>query len=289
MNIIKATYGGVDCTAVVKSKIRNGSLVLRSDNNIIGDPHVGRIKSLIVNIDGKEYTTEEGNMFVYPKTQNKKLGIFYSNNNNSREFPAIPMSLKTIEKAAKGKADILTCVWNSIPGNPFIEYVAWTKTSSHLNQLLQILQLLYNAQEINDYETVSFLEHDVLYPEDYFDYPHIISGTVITNMNYIGLIKDGWQEVPVKHEPFHQMTMRFDEAIKHCESILKNALITNSGLIEPQIPNIKREKWECKNSSVHVNHGGHFTSHFSIYSSTNLKKIDPYWGNSDDYLHLFKT
>ena len=289
MNIIKATYGGVDCTAVVKSKIRNGSLVLRSDNNIIGDPHVGRIKSLIVNIDGKEYTTEEGNMFVYPKSQNKKLGIFYSNNNNSREFPAIPMSLKTIEKAAKGKADILTCVWNNIPGNPFIEYVAWTKTSSHLNQLLQILQLLYNAQEINDYETVSFLEHDVLYPEDYFDYPHIISGTVITNMNYIGLIKDGWQEVPVKHEPFHQMTMRFDEAIKHCESILKNALITNSGLIEPQIPNIKREKWECKNSSVHVNHGGHFTSHFSIYSSTNLKKIDPYWGNSDDYLHLFKT
>jgi len=289
MNIIKATYGGIDCTEIVRSKVRNGSLILRSDNNIIGDPQVGKIKKLVIDIDGDEHVIEENAMFVYPKSQNKKLGIFYSNNDHSKKFPAINASLKSIEKSAKGKADILTCVWNNIPGNPFIEHIAWTRTSSHLNQLLQIMQLLYNAQEVNDYDTVSFLEHDVLYPEEYFDYPNVQPGTVITNMNYIGLIKDGWQEVPVKHEPFHQMTMRFDEAIKHCESILKNALITNSGLIEPQIPNIKREKWECKNPSVHVNHGGHFTSHFSIYSSTNLKKIDPYWGNSDDYLHLFKT
>jgi hypothetical protein len=287
MNIIKATYGGIDCTEIVRSKVRNGSLILRSDNNIIGDPQVGKIKKLVINIDGNEHVIEEDAIFVYPKSQNKKLGIFYSNNDHSKKFPAINASLKSIEKSAKGKADILTCVWNNIPGNPFIEHIAWTRTSSHLNQLLQIMQLLYNAQEVNDYDTVSFLEHDVLYPEGYFDYPSIQTGTVITNMNYIGLIKDGWQEVPVKHEPFHQMTMRFDEAIKHCESILKNALVTNSGLIEPQIPNIKREKWECKNPSVHVNHGGHFTSHFSIYSSTNLKNIDSYWGNSNDYLELF--
>jgi len=287
MNIIKATYGGIDCTEIIRSKVRNGSLILRSDNNIIGDPQVGKIKKLVVNVDGKEYVVEEGTMFIYPKSQNRKLGIFYSNNDHPKKFPAIDTSLKSIEKSAKGKADILTCVWNSVHGNPFIEHIAWTKTSSHLNQLLQIMQLLYNAQEVNDYDTVSFLEHDVLYPEGYFDYPSVQPGTVITNMNYIGLIKEGWQHVPIKHEPFHQMTMRFDEAIKHCESILKNALVTNSGLIEPQIPNIKREKWECKNPSVHVNHGGHFTSHFSIYSSTNLKKIDSYWGNSNDYLELF--
>jgi hypothetical protein len=287
MNVIKATYGGIDCTEIVRSKVRNGSLILRSDNNIIGDPQVGKIKKLVINIDGEEHVIEEGRMFIYPKSQNRKLGIFYSNNDHPKKFPAINASLKSIEKSAKGKADILTCVWNSIPGNPFVEHIAWTKTSSHLNQLLQIMQLLYNAQEVNDYDTVSFLEHDVLYPEGYFDYPSIQPGTVITNMNYIGLIKEGWQHVPIKHEPFHQMTMRFDEAIKHCESILKNALVTNSGLIEPQIPNIKREKWECKNPSVHVNHGGHFTSHFSIYSSTNLKNIDSYWGNSNDYLELF--
>jgi len=144
-----------------------------------------------------------------------------------------------------------------------------------------------SARDINQYDTVSFLEHDVLYPEGYFDYPKILPGTVITNMNYMGINKQGWQGVPIKHEPFHQMTMRFDEAIAHCESILANALITNSGMIEPQLPNIIRQKWECINPAVHINHGGHFTSHFSIYSTTDLKDHDNYWGYHKDYLKLF--
>lgn len=287
MNIISASYGGVDCTELVRLRVRNGSLILRSDNNIIGDPTLGKSKSLIVNIDGKEYSTKEGRLFVYPPLINKKLGVFYSNNTNPKTFPAIRASLKSIQKASESKADILTCMWNHDVENPFTEYIAWTKTFSHLNQLLQIMQLLYIAKELNQYETVSFLEHDVLYPEGYFDYPDIPPGTVITNMNYMGLNRDGWQQVPIKHEPFHQMTMRFDEAIAHCESILANALITNSGLIEPQIPKVIRLKWECKNAAVHVNHGGHFTSHFSIYSTTDVKEHDSYWGNSKDYLNLF--
>jgi hypothetical protein len=287
MRLNSATYGGVDCTAIVKSKIKNGSLILRSDNNIIGDPSVGQRKSLIVNIDDNVYTVPEGGLFVYPKSNNKKLGVFYSNNTKSETFPAIRASLKSIEKAAKNKADILTCMWNHEPENPFPEYIAWTKTTSHLNQLLQVLQLLYVAKQINNYEYVSFLEHDVLYPEGYFDYPEIKPKTVITNMNYMGINKNGWQSVPVKHEPFHQMTMRFDEAIKHCESILENALVTNSGLIEPQIPNITREKWNCINPAVHINHGNHFTSHFSIYSTTDLKQEEPYWGKHKDYSNLF--
>ena len=287
MRLNSATYGGVDCTAIVKSKIKNGSLILRSDNNIIGDPSVGQRKSLIVNIDDNVYTVPEGGLFVYPKSNNKKLGVFYSNNTKSETFPAIRASLKSIEKAAKNKADILTCMWNHEAENPFPEYIAWTKTTSHLNQLLQVLQLLYVAKQINNYKYVSFLEHDVLYPEGYFDYPEIKPKTVITNMNYMGINKNGWQSVPVKHEPFHQMTMRFDEAIKHCESILENALVTNSGLIEPQIPNITREKWNCINPAVHINHGNHFTSHFSIYSTTDLKQEEPYWGKHKDYSNLF--
>lgn len=287
MNIISAYYGGVDCTEVVRSKVRNGSLILRCDNNIIGDPAVGVHKQLVVNIDGKEYRANEGETLVYPKRQNKKLGVFYSNNTRPETFPAIRASLRSIEKAAAGKVDILTCMWNNEPENPFPQYIAWTKTFSHLNQLLQIMQLLYIARRVHNYETVSFLEHDVLYPEGYFDYPEILPGTVITNMNYMGINKSGWQGVPVKHEPFHQMTMRFDEAIKHCESILENALVTNSGLIEPQIPNIIRRKWNCINPAVHINHGGHFTSHFSIYSTTDIKDYDPYWGKHSDYLHLF--
>lgn len=287
MIISRATYGDVDCTDVVRTRVKNGSLILRADNNIIGDTRVGHVKYLVVEIDGITHTVQEGETLIYPKSSNRKLGIFYSNNTNPETFPAIRASLKSIEKASQGKADILTCMWNREPENPFPEYLAWTKTVSHLNQLLQILQLLYVARQVNEYDTVSFLEHDVLYPEGYFDYPEVLPGTVITNMNYIGLNRDGWQEVPVKHEPFHQMTMRFDEAIKHCESILENALVTNSGLIEPQIPNIVRNKWNCANSAVHVNHGGHFTSHFSIYSKTDIREHDPYWGYYGDYSNLF--
>ena len=152
MNIIKASYGNVDCTAKVKSLVKSGSLILRSDNNIIGDPNVGQAKSLVINIDGKEYITPEGGLFIYPASNNKKLGIFYSNNTNPQTFPAIRASLKSIEKAAKGKADILTCMWNHDAENPFTEYIAWTKTFSHLNQLLQIMQLLYVAKQVNQYE-----------------------------------------------------------------------------------------------------------------------------------------
>jgi hypothetical protein len=284
---ITATYGGVDCSEAVKSKFKNGVLIIRSDNNIIGDTKVGEIKYLVVNINGETFSTREGDIFIYPNSSKKKLGIFYSNNNNHKIQKTIIKSLKSIEISAKDKADILTCMWQHEPENPFPEYISWTKTQSHLNQLLQILQLLYTARKIGQYETVSFLEHDVLYPENYFDYPNFNTGEVITNMNYIGLCELGWQEVPVKHEPFHQMTMKFNDAIKHCESILENALITNSGLIEPQINNINRKKWDCKNPCVHVNHGFHFTSHFSIYSKTNINDNNYYWGNYKDYLNLF--
>jgi hypothetical protein len=287
MNIIKATYGGRNCTEVIKKQVKGDSLIIRSDNSIIGDPKVGTRKDLIINIDGIEYITPEGILFVYPKDKHERLGIFYSNNNNPKIYPAIISSLISIKKAAEGKADILTCMWKHEEMNPFPEYIAWTQTSSHLNQLLQIMQLLYTAREIHDYKYVSFLEHDVLYGEGYFDYPEIHPGEVLTNMNYIGMNKDGFQALSQKDEPFHQMTMRFDEAISHCESILANALITNSGLIEPQPPKVIRKKWNAPNSSVHINHGYHFTSHFNVYSKTAVGKIHPYWGDHSKYLNLF--
>jgi hypothetical protein len=279
MKILYANYGGVDCTNQIQSLVKNDSLKVRADNRIFGDPIVGVKKTLPINIDGVELLVQEGDIFVYPKSSNTKLGIFYSNNSKPELFPAIKKSLQTIQIAAEGKADILTCMWNHEPSNPFFEYLAWTKTTSHLNQLLQILQLLYNAKKIKDYETVSFLEHDVLYPNGYFDYPEIQKGTVITNLNYLGLCKEGWQEVPVKHEPFHQMTMRFEEAISHCESIIPNALIRNAGLIEPQ--NIIRKQWECKNPAIHINHGRHFTSHFNVYTK-NTFEYSNYWGHHKD-------
>lgn len=291
MFITKATYGGQDCTEVIQSKIKNDKLIIRSSNDLIGDVMPGVVKYLELTGEhnGQPFTEsiKEGTLITLPKSNVDRLGIFYSNNNNQRILPAIKKSLDTIRIAAEGKADIVTCVWYPIQNNPFHQIISWYQSQSHLNQLLQIMQCLYSAREIAEYKYVSFLEHDVMYPEGYFDYPDIEPGHVLANMNYMGICRDGFQEVPTKHEPFHQMTMRFDEAIMHCESILVNALITNSGLIEPQIPDVIRTQWDCVNPAVHINHGHHFTSHYSIYSSTDLSKTNPYWGEHDQYLNLF--
>ena len=290
MNIIKATYGGVDCTSIIQLKVKNDKLIVRADNNIIGDPAVGSVKTLNVTIEfNGEMITEsvpEGILLIFPKTKSNKLGIFYSNNNNSKIFPAIQASLESIRVAALDKADIMTCMWQSEPKNPFPEYLAWTKTSSHLNQLLQIMQLLYTAREVGVYDYVSFLEHDVLYPEGYFDFPEFEHGMVYTNMNYKGINKDGYQPLGQRDEPFHQMTMRFNDAIKHCESILPNALVTNNGNIESD--KVVRKQWKCKNSAIHINHGLHFTSHYNVYKKNNLYTNDPYWGDHSKWQHLFE-
>jgi hypothetical protein len=279
LKILKATYGGVDCTSQIQSKVNGNKLIIRSGNDIIGDTQPGTVKYLEIQTEYKgeisNHKTKEHNLFVFPESKNNKLGIFYSNNNTPSIYPAIQASLKSIQKAAEGKADVLTCMWQHEPQNPFPEFIAWTHTSSHLNQLLQVMQLLYQAREIHNYEYVSFLEHDVLYPEGYFDFPDFEEGCVITNMNYMGVNADGFQPLGQRDEPFHQMTMRFDEAIKHCESILANALIRNAGLIEPQ--NIIRKQWNCINPSIHINHGKHFTSHFSVYTK-NVYANHDYWG-----------
>jgi hypothetical protein len=279
LKILKATYGGVDCTSQIQSKVNGNKLIIRSGNDIIGDTQPGTVKYLEIQIEHEgeisDHKTKEHNLFVFPKSKTNKLGIFYSNNNTPSIYPAIQASLKSIQKAAEGKADVLTCMWQHEPQNPFPEFIAWTHTSSHLNQLLQVMQLLYQAREIHNYKYVSFLEHDVLYPEGYFDFPDFEEGCVITNMNYMGINVDGFQPLGQRDEPFHQMTMRFDEAIKHCESILANALIRNAGLIEPQ--NIVRKQWNCINPPIHINHGKHFTSHFSIYTK-NVYINHDYWG-----------
>lgn len=289
MIITKATYGGVDCTDLIQSKIKGDRLILRADNNLIGDTMVGVVKYL--QIEGKyetepfSVTTREGDLLTLPQTKLNRLGIFYSNNNNPSIWPAIYKSLDTIKTASEGKADIVSCMWNPMPDNPFHQISSWYQSQSHLNQLLQIMQCLYSAKEMGEYEYVSFLEHDVMYAEGYFDYDNFESGKVLTNMNYGGINRDGWQHRGQSDEPFHQMTMRFDDAIKHCEYILPNALRTNSGMIETQT--MKRIQWESPNQSIHINHGVHFTSHNSIYRKDDVYTEHPYWGNHSDYLHLF--
>ena len=290
MRILSANYGGRECKKEIEANINNNRLVIRADNNIVGDPKVGEVKYLIIEVEDEQLNIRtlnirEGSIGVYPETKTDRLGIFYSNNNNAKIYPAISKSLDTIKIAAEGKADIVTCMWQPMPGNPFLEIKSCYTSYSHLNQLLQILQSLYVAKEMGDYKYVSFLEHDVMYAKGYFDYDEFEKGEVLTNMNYGGLCKSGWQQRGQADEPFHQMTMRFDDAIEHCLNILPNALVTNSGMIETQ--ELKRIQWESPEQSIHINHGVHFTSHNSIYKKTDIRQEHPYWGKHEEYLSLF--
>jgi len=289
MEITNATYGNVDCTGLIQSMVKGNRLVLRASNDLIGDTMPGVVKHLeIEGIHSGEVFKEsirEGTLLTLPKSNVKRLGVFYSNNNKMEYWPSIYKSLDTIKKASDGKADIVSCLWNAMPDNPFHQVQSWYQSQSHLNQLLQILHCLYSAQEMAKYDYVSFLEHDVMYAEGHFDYPDFERGEVLTNMNYGGINRQGWQHKGQSDEPFHQMTMRFDDAIAHCANILPNALRTNSGLIEPQA--MRRRQWESVNQSVHINHGNHFTSHYSIYRTDNTYLEHPYWGNHSDYLPLF--
>jgi hypothetical protein len=288
MNIIKATYGDADITSIVQSRVKNGQLSITANNNIIGDPKVGVPKFLEVTaeINGElvTETAKENTILVLPKSKTDRLGIFYSNNINESIYPAISASLDSIQTAAKGHADIITCMWRTHPNNPFREYLAWTNTSSYLNMVLQILQLLYTARETNKYQYVSFLEHDVLYAPGYFNYPDFDQGVIIANMNYMGINRSGFQRRQQHDRPLHQLTMRFDDAVTHFTNLLPTALIHNSGLLEPQLT---MTDWNSEFPSVHINHGSHFTSHFSIYSTTDISSTHPYWGEHSRYLHLF--
>lgn len=289
LKIIKATYGGEDCTKLIESKIAGNKLIVRADNNLIGDVKPGVVKFLQITgeYEGEAFaeSVKEGNLITIPKTKVNRLGIFYSNNNKMEIWKAIKKSIDTIEIAAKDKADIVTCMWNPMPDIPFHQLTSWYQSQSHLNQLLQIMQCLFAAKEMGKYEYVSFLEHDVMYPEGYFDFPEFEKGEVLTNMNYGGINREGWQYRGQADEPFHQMTMKMDDAIEHCFRILPNALVTNSGMIETQI--LKRIQWEAPNQSIHINHGHHFTSHNSIYRKDNTYTTHPYWGEHQEYLHLF--
>lgn len=286
MKIISAYYGGVDCLNQISNKVKNNKLVVRSDNDIIGDPSIGVVKYLEISIlnEGEiiNKKVKEGDLLVYPETTHERLGIWYSN--DQANHPAVRASVKSLSNISKN-VDIITCPWFPIKDNPFYEVISWYRSSSHLNQLLQILQCLSVANSMGKYKYVSFLEHDVMYPEGYFDYPEFEKGCVITNTNFGGINKNGWQNKNQQDQPMHQMTMHVEDAMEHFFRILPNALVTNNGLIEDQL--FKRLTWQSKNQAIHINHGSHFTSHYSIYDTSNTYKTHPYWGEHKNFEYLF--
>jgi len=199
---------------------------------------------------------------------NLKAAVFYTDNTNPHITEFV---LQTIDKN-RGDVKVITCSNTPIENNPFENLIYNNPVRCHENILQKILMCLNHLKEIGEYKYVSFLEHDVLYPEEYFDYPDFKD--VICNMNYIGICENGFQEKLPAQLPLHQMTMTLDFAIRNFEEKMKITKKQGWAFIEPE--NVRT--YDTTNSAIHINHGKHFTSHFQCYKKETTPE-DQYWGN----------
>lgn len=153
----------------------------------------------------------------------KILGLWYSD--NSAPAKLLESSLATITAAAgSSRHDVRvgTCSIDPVGGNVF----PWVKANhagvepGHGRILRQMSQAFHAVVKEGGWtpDVVCFLEHDVLYPPHYFDlhgnaHSAVPSAPVVSNLDYEGLNATGWLHVKERHEPMHQLSMKY-EAMK---------------------------------------------------------------------------
>lgn len=208
-----------------------------------------------------------------------KLGLFYTNNCVPKIIDLTINNLKQFSDLV----DIKTCSWHHIKDNPFPEIHAFTKHRHHLNIIIQILQLLHSVPP-DKYKYVLFLEHDVLYPKEYFLFPDFEDSWMV-NENYIGVCEFGFQPLIATHHPLHQIIMLYNNCISHFEKLLLRVIKERSLNLEPYG---SRYIWRCPNPAIHINHGNHFTTHYKIYSDKYYEN-DDYWGSYINIITKYQT
>lgn len=279
MRIISATYGTDTVQKDVARDVRNllgpaRRAVFYVTNGPFGDPAPYCRKTLCLEYEhegvNRRVTAAENTLLVAPESTNTSLGIWYTNNDVAPWV--LHNSLNQL--ALSNTVDILTCPWFPIPNNPFPERLFPYRTGSHLSVCLQILALLSLGRAIKKYDRVFFLEHDVLYPENYFDMPEL-PDPVIVNDNYIGMNAGGYQTDKDDHEPLHQMVMAHDFAIEHFTTLLTGYLRGDGLNLEPDNRRVRRH---TGTPAIHINHGKHLTSHFDTYRPASVQEL-PYWGH----------
>jgi len=295
MKILSAHWHDLDVTEKVKQFMMGDMISVPIGNGLFGnDPAPEQKKNLTVvyEVDGKVEVsvTGEGDVLNIPEKKSKldRLGIFYSDNGVAEKQNMVQASLNRIKVAAKDKCDVVVSSWRPIANCPFRTYISPMQNQGHLNQVTQIVQCLLNAEKIGNYKYVSFLEHDVLYPEGYFDYSDFEEGAVLTNMNYIGLSKEGWQpSLTQQDSPLHQMTMHFKEAKEHFLRLWRKAIVINHNILEPKELKSLTRKTEHPSAHVFLGEGLHFTNHYNIYSKEDIREEEKYWGNKENYSYIF--
>ena len=220
----------------------------------------------------------------------KILGCWYSNNGINAKI--IRSSLESVKKAKDSYKDVnvVTCNWSHNMDNPFEEHITLYKMGVHLGIILQVLRIFFEEEKKgNHYDAVSFLEHDVLYPEDYFHRVkmgfHLNSNPLtVINMDYIGMNQTGWLDVVQRDEPMHQFSFQYQTARKHFDLLVKEAVLSGNVILEGNQYSKEIIPYKGNKPSCYINHSKHFTSHFNCYAKDSKGKVEhPYWGNFKKY------
>ena len=230
----------------------------------------------------------------------KILAVWYSD--NSAPEGLLKSSATTVAHAAthtlRHDVTMSVCQWrlpHTTHGHYCTEYRG-EKVRGYHTIVAQIHQAVAQATANGEvYDAVAFCEHDVLYPADYFDrigdalaaHP---AAPVVSNLDYIGLNGTGWQRVRERHEPLHQLTLRwnvFQENLERCERET-----AGGGAVE--LEPYRRTDWSERvriapadpsgttgMPSVHVNRPGAFTAHGEVcYEPRGFGLWHPHWGEA---------
>jgi Glycosyl transferase family 2 len=220
------------------------------------------------------------------------LGCWYTNNVvHPKILRASLNRLALAQKNSRQRVEVLTCSWETIAGNPFPAYLTHFRLGVHLGIAMQILRILYEAEAAGlTPDLVCFLEHDVLYPEDYFDrmaraVHERLDRLGASNLDCIGMNHTGWCQVICRQEPMHQMALRFPYAVEHLEQVQRACIVQAAVNLEPDDKSILvRLPYQGDRPSVHINHNHHFTSHPNCYARDSVgETFHPYWGPFQQY------
>jgi len=235
----------------------------------------------------------------------KVVGVWYSN--NAAPVELLTASLGSIKRAADlSRADVrvVTCPWRPIPGNPFPETLADSPSGpGHLNivrQQRQCLNAVRDGWVWRDKsqawdaggDVVCFLEHDVLYPPDYFDrvaraFRENPGARVVSNQDYEGLNATGWLRVKDRHEPLHQLSLRYDVALENLDRAEADCGRQGWAYLEPDHDGGRADWVRIPPAgvmpAVHVNHtAGRLTSHGeAVYEAvSSVGPVHRFWGDA---------
>ena len=224
----------------------------------------------------------------------KLLAVWYTDNTAPPEL--MSKSLRTISDALEQttRHDVTAVVvgWERPAGCPFqfVQYDGERKRS-HAALVRQIAQAM---EHVGTADAVICLEHDVLYPANYFDrmgdaFGLFPNAQVVSHTDYIGLNATGWLGVKERHEPMHQLGIRWDKMRANLERAAADCARQGWTNVEPDHDS-DRSTWLRLTGvgmpAVHVNHTkDRFTAHGEVcyHQDSGGVVTHGYWGKAAHY------